>query len=103
LHCIDGQGQVMDYRCGEHRSWKAGPLAHIVHARVRAYVMDHNRSFQDSGMSDTATLPNRRNWRPFAIIAAVAGVLIAGTVALWAHYGTAVFYEMILAGIAMCL
>jgi hypothetical protein len=35
-------------------------------------------------------------------IAAVAGLLLAGTVALWAHYGTAVFYEMILAGIAMC-
>jgi hypothetical protein len=24
-------------------------------------------------------------------------------VALWAHYGTAVFYEMIVAGIASCL
>jgi len=24
-------------------------------------------------------------------------------VALWAHYGTAVFYEMIVAGIAACL
>jgi hypothetical protein len=30
-------------------------------------------------------------------------VLLAGTVALWAHYGTAVFYEMIIAGIAACL
>jgi hypothetical protein len=30
-------------------------------------------------------------------------MVLAGTVALWAHYGTAVFYEMILAGIAACL
>ena len=29
-------------------------------------------------------------------------VLIAGTLALWAYYGTAVFYEIIAAGIAMC-
>ena len=41
--------------------------------------------------------------RPFlAITAAAAGVLFAATVALWAHYGTAVFYEMIVAGIAGC-
>ena len=40
--------------------------------------------------------------RPFLLVAAVAGVLIAGTLALWAHYGTAVFFEMIAAGIAAC-
>jgi hypothetical protein len=35
-------------------------------------------------------------------LAAVAGVLAAGTAALWMHYGTAVFYEMIVAGINAC-
>ena len=40
---------------------------------------------------------------PLLFIAAAAGILVAGTVALWAHYGTAVFYEMIVAGIAACL
>ena len=40
--------------------------------------------------------------RPLLIIAAIVGVLLAATVALWAHYGTAVFYEMILAGLAAC-
>jgi hypothetical protein len=30
-------------------------------------------------------------------------IVLAATVALWAHYGTAVFYEMIVAGIAACL
>jgi hypothetical protein len=39
---------------------------------------------------------------------AVAGGLIGaavvlGTLALWAHYGTAVFFETISAGIAACL
>ena len=53
-------------------------------------------------MSDTVTVSNRRHWRPAAIGAAVAGLLLAGTAGLWAHYGTAVFYEMILAGIALC-
>jgi hypothetical protein len=41
--------------------------------------------------------------RPLILIAAAFGILLAGTVALWAHYGTAVFYEMIVAGIAACL
>jgi len=41
--------------------------------------------------------------RPLVAAAAVAGLLLAGTVALWAHYGTTVFYEMILAGLALCL
>ena len=41
--------------------------------------------------------------RPVALaLALVAGVLIAATIALWAHYGTAVFYEIIAAGIAAC-
>ena len=41
--------------------------------------------------------------RPLMLIAAAVGILLAATVALWAHYGTAVFYEMIVAGIAACL
>lgn len=40
--------------------------------------------------------------RPLLIVAAVGGVLIAATLALWAHYGTAVFFEIIAAGIAAC-
>jgi hypothetical protein len=36
------------------------------------------------------------------LIAGVAGILVAGTLALWAHYGTAVFFEMLAAGIAAC-
>ena len=41
--------------------------------------------------------------RPLLLIAAAVGILMAGTVALWLHYGTEVFYEMIVAGIAACL
>ncbi len=51
------------------------------------------------GMATTAF----RFSRPLAIVAAAVAMLLAGTVALWAHYGTAVFYETILAGIAACL
>jgi hypothetical protein len=54
-------------------------------------------------MSDAATLSIRRGWRSLAIAGTAGGLLIAGTIALWAHYGTAVFYEMILTGIAFCL
>jgi hypothetical protein len=34
--------------------------------------------------------------------AAAVGICIAAAVALWAHYGTAVFFEMIHAGLATC-
>ena len=37
-----------------------------------------------------------------ALWRAVAGALIAATLVLWAHYGTAVFFEIIAAGVAMC-
>lgn len=40
--------------------------------------------------------------RPFLLVAGVAGVLIAATLVLWAHYGTAVFFEIIAAGLAAC-
>jgi hypothetical protein len=41
--------------------------------------------------------------RPVLFVVALAlGALAAATAALWAHYGTAVFYEMILAGINAC-
>ncbi|MEA2952763.1 MAG: hypothetical protein QOF19_885 [Alphaproteobacteria bacterium] len=36
------------------------------------------------------------------LIMAAAGLMLAATVALWGYYGTAVFYEMILAGVAAC-
>jgi hypothetical protein len=36
------------------------------------------------------------------VLAALAAVLIAGTLALWAVWGPAVFYEVVLAGIAAC-
>jgi hypothetical protein len=36
------------------------------------------------------------------VAAAVVGAILAGTVALWAHYGTAVFFETIRTGFAAC-
>ena len=36
------------------------------------------------------------------IVAGGVAALLALAIALWAHYGSAVFYEMILAGIAAC-
>jgi hypothetical protein len=54
-------------------------------------------------MSETATAPTLRLTRPLLIAVAVGALLLAGTLALWAHYGTAVFYEILLAGFALCL
>lgn len=54
-------------------------------------------------MNSTLPATSRLTPRPLMIVAAVVGILIAGTAAMWAHYGTAVFYEIIAAGIATCL
>jgi hypothetical protein len=40
--------------------------------------------------------------RLLALAAGTMGVLLAATIALWAHYGTAVFFEMIRAGFMAC-
>lgn len=45
---------------------------------------------------------SRPGTRPLMIVGAVVALLVGATLALWAHYGTAVFYEMILAGLALC-
>ena len=53
-------------------------------------------------------MPDLAASQPFAaraiLLAAalVAGALVVAALALWAHYGSVVFYEMILAGIAAC-
>jgi hypothetical protein len=39
---------------------------------------------------------------PLLIALGVIGLAVAGTVALWAHYGTAVFFEVIRAGLVAC-
>ena len=57
-------------------------------------------------------LPADKTMRPpssgvaaaITVVAAVlGGALAAGAVALWVHYGTAVFFEMIKSGIAACI
>ncbi len=54
-------------------------------------------------MFETPSAHSARAQRNLAIVAAgVAVLLVAGTLALWAHYGTAVFYEVILAGLNAC-
>ena len=53
-------------------------------------------------MPDAALDPPRLVSRPVLLMAAVAGMLVAATAALWVHYGTAVFFEVIAAGLAAC-
>jgi hypothetical protein len=40
--------------------------------------------------------------RPLLLAALVAGLLVAGTLGLWAYQGTAVFFEMVRTGWATC-
>jgi hypothetical protein len=54
-------------------------------------------------MADRGSGVGRLASRPvLVVVAVVVGALAAATAALWVHYGTAVFYETILAGINAC-
>jgi len=60
----------------------------------------------DNPTVDTAQVASHAEFAPsrttVLLIAAVLGAILAGTIALWAHYGTAVFFETIRAGFAAC-
>jgi hypothetical protein len=40
--------------------------------------------------------------RPLLVFAGLGGAIMAATLALWAYYGTAVFFEIARAGWAAC-
>jgi hypothetical protein len=55
-------------------------------------------------MPDSALPSSPVRSRPALWAAAAAiGLMVGATIVLWAHYGTAVFFEMIVAGITACL
>ncbi|HLH94328.1 MAG TPA: hypothetical protein VKW08_04350 [Xanthobacteraceae bacterium] len=58
---------------------------------------------QAEGTVEDATAPTHSRPRLLPFAAAGATLLLGATAALWAYYGTAVFYETILAGIAACM
>jgi hypothetical protein len=43
-----------------------------------------------------------RRTLPILLVAGAVGVIVAGTAALWLHYGTAVFFETVRAGFIAC-
>ncbi|MBI3436903.1 MAG: hypothetical protein HY056_17765 [Proteobacteria bacterium] len=54
-------------------------------------------------MSDLSFMPRLTSARPILVgLGIVATALVGGALALWLRYGSAVFYEMILAGLAAC-
>jgi hypothetical protein len=75
----------------------AVPLRALDFAAVRPYV----KGVPELAMSDTVVAAARRSI-PTLIVAGIVGLVMAGTAALWAHYGTAVFFEMIRAGFVAC-
>lgn len=77
-----------------------GPQAVLFGKAAAAHL---GRPDAGKSMPETASATPTLLSRPFVLLSAGAAILLAGTLALWAHYGTAVFYEMIVAGIAACL
>jgi hypothetical protein len=68
-----------------------------------------DRAYLKTGKAMTRTIPQdisaggRMTVRPLALgLAIMVGLLVAATAMLWFHYGTAVFYETLLAGLNAC-
>ena len=53
-------------------------------------------------MSEITSTPAPRLSRPLLAVSAIGAVLLGAASMLWVYYGTAVFYEMIVAGLAAC-
>jgi hypothetical protein len=49
-----------------------------------------------------ATVSSAGLFRPLVLLALAGGVLAAATAALWAWYGTAVFFEIVRTGWVSC-
>lgn len=72
----------------------------------RGIVAPEQRTYfflRGEAMADALAHPTPRFSRALLLSAGALALVLAATFALWAHYGTAVFYEMIVAGIATCL
>jgi hypothetical protein len=63
----------------------------------RAYVRELEL---EAGMP--AIVSNAPLSRPLLLVAVVGGALVAAALALWAYYGTAVFFEMVRTGWLAC-
>jgi hypothetical protein len=61
------------------------------------YFKERRGPIMSSLVSNNGAIPRQFIW-----MAALAGTLILATLALWAHYGTAVFFEMVRTGWAAC-
>ena len=54
-------------------------------------------------MSDSAASSMLTRFRPTIWVSATAlGALAGGNILMWVHYGSSVFFEMIMAGLVAC-
>lgn len=79
-----------------------GPLGALAWWREGAYLNVMALPLSDP-RELPAALPARQRAGTLALIGAGLAVVLIGALALWFHYGTAVFFETIAAGIAGCL
>lgn len=48
------------------------------------------------------TVTTTSRMRPWLLLAVLGGAVMAGTLGLWAYYGTAVFFEIVRTGWVSC-
>jgi hypothetical protein len=89
----------LDLRLQVGRGWLRSPP--LVERRVRPYVQAVSRRLLQMPDRAISSLPSHIRASVWAG-AGIVGALTAATGLLWAHYGSAVFFETIMAGLAFC-
>ena len=56
----------------------------------------------DEALDMAASITTASVSRPLVLLALLGGAMLATSLALWAYYGTAVFFEMVRTGFVAC-
>ena len=75
------------------------PLSAVAAASLDVYLMKRCPNM-GTDMRASASIP-AISW-PTLLASLLGGAILAATLGLWAYFGTAVFFEMVRAGIAAC-
>ena len=87
---------------GQGRARRRRDIVIIVAYEISTYVMKAMAGAVRRFCMPPMAVTTATRMRPLLLLAVLGGAIMAGTLGLWAYYGTAVFFEIVRAGWASC-